>query len=246
MNSKTEDRRLDHKRRALVAALSSGAFVGGLGWAHPAQAAWWSRKASPQAGRSVYDLQGQATLDGRPISRDTAIPATGKVAVAPGGQLIFAVGDSAFVLRERSVLELQGKDLLLRSLRLLSGGLMSVFGKRSADQSIRLQTSTATIGIRGTGVYVESEADRSYVCNCYGSIDLSVSDLPEVQERIVSRYHDAPRWVYRPGAKEGRLILPAPFQNHEDIELMTIESMMGRKVPFFVPDSGYSGPRRRY
>jgi len=32
-----------------------------------------------------------------------------------------------------------------------------------------LKTPTATVGIRGTGLYVESQPDLTYVCTCYGT-----------------------------------------------------------------------------
>ena len=55
-------------------------------------------------------------------------------------------------------------------LRLLTGSLLSVFGERGANQALSVNTSTATIGIRGTGIYMEAEPDLTYLCTCYGTV----------------------------------------------------------------------------
>jgi hypothetical protein len=48
--------------------------------------------------------------------------------------------------------------------------------------------------------------------------------------------------VYAPGA--ARRIVPAPFKNHDDVELMLIETLVGRVPPFSLFDEGYGSPRR--
>jgi hypothetical protein len=103
-------------------------------------------------------------------------------------------------------------------------------------------TSTAATGVRGTGLYVESEPERSYVCTCYGEVLISAVDDANVSERIVSRHHDAPRYVLKAGA--ARRIQPAPFINHTDVELALIEALVGRTPPFSLFDEDYGGARR--
>jgi hypothetical protein len=104
----------------------------------------------------------------------------------------------------------------------------------------RVGTLTSTIGVRGTGLYVESDPERSYVCNCYGDIEIGVVGDPGVTERVVSKHHDAPKYVVK-GTKR---IVPAPFINHTDIELALIEALVGRKPPFALYDEDYGGARR--
>ena len=128
---------------------------------------------------------------------------------------------------------------LVSGLRLLTGALLSVFGKREHHFS----TPTATIGIRGTGLYVESEPEFSYVCTCYGTTDIAAAGDDASKETIVSRHHDAPRYVYADGAS-GQRIRSAPFKNHTDLELALIEALVGRTTPFNLFDEGYGSPRR--
>jgi hypothetical protein len=108
-----------------------------------------------------------------------------------------------------------------------------VFGK-SRHQ---IRTPTSTIGIRGTGVYVEAQPDLSYVCTCYGTTEISAQG--GATETVESKHHDAPKYVTAKGE-----ILTAGFINHTDEELMLIETLVGRTPPFALFDDNYGGPKR--
>ena len=111
-------------------------------------------------------------------------------------QLIFVVGKDAFILRSNGQLTLSPNDIsepesnvksaLVNSLRLVTGKLLSVFGKSRHS----ISTPTATIGIRGTGVYVEADPEESYVCTCYGTTVISaINDQASVE--TISSQHSA-------------------------------------------------------
>jgi hypothetical protein len=209
--------------------------VGGL---PAARAQLFGRK--PQklpAGQSVYEATGSVTVNGQPATAATRIGATDRIETGKGAQLIFVVGFDAFLLRENSRLELSGASGIVNTMRLATGALLSVFGAGAK----RVVTSTASSGIRGTGLYVESEPERSYVCTCYGDVLISAADDASVSERIVSKHHDAPRYVLKSGANR---IQPAPFINHTDVELALIEALVGRAPPFSLFDEDYGGARR--
>lgn len=236
----------EQRRRFLVRALGSGALVGGLGWNLPALAGLLGRIPGkmPQ-GKSVFQLKGEVRVDGKPAGMDTLVTAQSRIETGADSLVIVAVGDGAFIVRERSVLEMSGKQLLIRGLQVLSGALLSVFGHRDEDQGVQVGTPVATIGIRGTGFYTEAAADRTYFCTCYGHTRIEASG-GETQE-IVSKHHDAPRYILaQPDPGSGKRIAAAPFKNHTDIELMTLEALCGRKVPFVIPSDSYEAPRRDY
>ncbi len=129
---------------------------------------------------------------------------------------------------------------------MLKGGLRAVTGliRPSTGKSYTLSTTTATIGIRGTGVYAEAMPDASYVSTCYGVVDINANENPEEFENIRSVHHDAPRYVLA-NPEGGKLITPAPMKNHTDEELMLVEAIVGRTPPFSSV-KGYSTPRRGY
>lgn len=247
MQARRSSAALDEARRVfLIRALQLGLLSGGLGWNLEALAQLFGRVPRKLAeGQSIFELRGRVLVNGEVATRDTRIGASDMLETADGAFLIAAVGDSAFILREKSAMQLSGQALLVRSMKLVSGALLSVFGKRRREDAIRMQTVAATIGIRGTGVYAEADPDKTYLCTCYGTTDIeSVAD-PDQTEQIVSRHHDAPRYILSQ-PRSGRLIVPAPFVNHTDLELMTIEAIVGREVPFGVTGLEYDSPRRDY
>lgn len=233
---------LEARRKFLIRALQAGVFAlagsvlmprgaraGGLGKV--------PRELPP--GRSIYDIRGEVRVNGQKAAAETLIGPNDRIETGKDAQLIFVVGKDAFLMRANSRLELSGDDsVLVSGLRLLSGALLSVFGKKEHH----FVTPTATIGIRGTGLYVEAEADFSYVCTCYGTTDIAAGDDAS-RETIVSRHHDAPRYIYGDGAS-GKRISSAPFKNHTDLELALIEALVGRVPPFNLFDEGYGSPRR--
>lgn len=89
---------------------------------------------------------------------------------------------------------------------------------------------TATMGIPDTGIYVEAEARHTYVCNCYGEVELIPVDDPNAAEIVCTKRHDQPCYVYAQGMP--RMLEPAPVINHTDVELQMLEQLTGRKLPF--------------
>lgn len=237
----------DEARRALlVKALSAGLFVGGMGWNTAALAQLFGRvpRKLPE-GKSIFELRGKVRVNGVLATRDTIISAADKIETEAGAMLIAAVGGTAMILREKSRLELDGKETLVRGMRLVSGKLLGVFGRRKQGEHATMRTAVATIGIRGTGIYAEADPDKTYLCTCYGTTDIASEADPTQTESITAVHHDAPRYVLaEPDA--GKRIVPAPFLNHTDLELMTIEAIVGREVPFGLTGSEYDGPQRDY
>jgi hypothetical protein len=240
MTKQSED--IDPARRELlVRALAGGLFAAGGGFginATFAQPLGKVPKPLP-AGQSFYDVSGPVRVNGKTATLATQIGVNDTVETGRAAQAIFVVGVDAFVLRDSSRLELKGSGVLANQLRLITGALLSVFGK--GPRSVTGPTST--IGIRGTGLYLEAQPDLTYVCTCYGQTDIAASDDPTISETIVSTHHDAPRYILaRPD--KGRRIVPAPFKNHTDLELMLIEALVGRTPPFSLFDESYGSPRR--
>jgi hypothetical protein len=236
--AKPQDDAEDPRRAFLLKALAAG-LLGAGGIPSAAAQLFGKRPQRLTAGQSVYEVSGPVTVNGQPVSGTTRIAPGDRIETGAGAQLIFVVGADAFILREQSRVEIGGTGAVIGLARLATGALLSVFGRGTPK---RVVTPTSTIGIRGTGLYVEARADLSYVCNCYGEIEIAAADDPNVTERIVSRHHDAPRYVLKPGA--AKRIQPAPFINHTDLELTLIESLVGRTPPFALFDEGYGGARR--
>ncbi len=185
--------------------------------------------------RSVYRLSGKVWVNGTRADTNTLIGPNDTVKTGPDSEIIFVVGDHAMLLRGESHLVIQptaprdSTSILIGSLRLLAGKLLSV----SRNNGLHIETPTATIGIRGTGVYLEAGPERTYFCTCYGEVDIvAISDATS-KENVVSKHHDKPLYVLGKG-QPGQCIHDANrfSKNHTDEELILAEALVGRVPPF--------------
>ena len=241
-----EDPNDEARRNFLIRALQAG-LVGTSAFTMSNQASAQATQlgAIPgplPAGRSIFRLDGSATVNGAPATLNTRINPGDELRTGPRSRLIFAVDQDAFLLRSNSQMQIAGDSGIISAVRMFTGALLSVFGRRTR-RPLQMATSVATIGIRGTGVYLEANPEQSYVCTCYGQTQLASTDDPSSSETIVSQQHDAPRYILAEGSP-GERIRPAPFINHDDEELALIEALVGREPPFAVFGDGYGAPQR--
>ena len=119
---------------------------------------------------------------------------------------------------------------------------MGVFDKSGQGNDRRIVTAAATIGIRGTGGYLEAEAGRTYFCLCYGSAEIASAD-GAARDAYSTRHHDSPRYIYGDG--RANAITDASVSNHTDAELIILEALTGRQPPQSVMDGPFmSNPYR--
>lgn len=186
--------------------------------------------------KSVFRLKGRAWVNGNPVDMNTLIKPNDIVKTGHGSELVFVVGDHAMLLRGRSHLVIEPHEnnavgaFLIGGLRLFAGKLLSV----SRNKGMRINTPSATIGIRGTGVYLEAGPERTYFCTCYGEVDVQAVNDPDSKETVVSAHHDKPLYIYGKG-QPGQCIHPIPrlpVPNHSDEELIMAEALVGRVPPF--------------
>ncbi|HKA39495.1 MAG TPA: iron dicitrate transport regulator FecR [Burkholderiales bacterium] len=236
----------DPRRRLLIQALALGLFSLGSPAGRALAADIFGRRPSKlPAGQSIYRLEGTATVNGKPATLATRIGATDTVETGKGSEIVFAVGESAFILRESSRIALESKQkdsALITGLRVLTGKLLSVFPK---GRPLQVGTLTSTIGIRGTGFYTETDPEQTYFCTCYGVTDIAATKDPQSTTTVAAVQHDRPLYILAK-APRGEAIRPAPFINHTDQELQVIEALVGRVPPFVFPKEDYRAPRRDY
>ena len=233
----------DPRRRLLVRLLAAGAFSTPIGRALADVLGEKPGKLPPD--RSIFRLEGQVSVNGTPATLKTRIGPNDSIETGKKSEVVFVSGVSAFILRESSHLSLGREttnNVLVSALRLLTGKMLAVFGQNNPQ---RISTITATIGVRGTGVYAETDPEQTYFCTCYGVTDINANSDPDSRKTVTSKHHDEPLYILaKPSG--GKTIRKAPFINHTDQELMLIETLVGRTPPFVFPSEDYGGPRKDY
>jgi hypothetical protein len=220
----SDRRRLLH----LAAALGAGGLTGVLARALAAA------RVPLQPG--VRELKGDVRINNRPARLGQLVRPGDAVATGKGAQAVIVIGRDAYLLRADTRFEVRGRpewrdtrgaphEAMVEALRITHGAVLSVFGSGRKH----IETPHVTIGIRGTGVYLEAGASRSYVCTCYGEAELIASRDPKVRAVVKTRHHEAPRYVTAGPAPR---IEPAPVVNHSDAELEMLEALVGREPPF--------------
>ena len=233
----------DPRRRWLIQALGAGMFSAAS--AEALAQFFGSRPSKIAEGKSVYRVQGEVKVDGQAATLDTKITPKSEIVTLKNAEIVFVSGQQAYIQRGDSRVALESppsEGVVAASLRLVTGALLSVFPRGTPMQ---LKTKTATVGIRGTGVYLEADPEQTYFCTCYGVADVTANEDPESRDTVVAKHHDRPLYILS-GQSKGRNIRKAGFLNHTDQELALIEALVGRKPPFVFPKDDYQGPRRDY
>lgn len=183
------------------------------------------------AGGFHQALEGKIWVNGRLARQKTRIYANSSIRTSTHGTS-FVIGNNAFNLRPNSEVKFtpvsSQSRVAISTLRLITGGLLSVFGSGNK----KLITPTATIGIRGTGVYMEADEQNSYVCLCYGKVDLSANHQPDTVMPLEATHHNGQRV-----SANGNIDVES-MRGHTDDELVALEALVGRSVPFSVPFIG--------
>ena len=215
LQGRDENEVLWFRRRAFLAAATTWTAMGGFAAAHAQQRS------------NIVEMTGDILLNGRPLNRQQTVQTGDQLETAPGANLLFVIGNSAFLMRQQSRLTVERGATLnaVSVLRLITGAVASGWGRGSNRQIV---TPTLTAGIRGTGVYAEvfrEQGDRSYFCNCYGTVDVAAGG-----ERMVSQssYHQSFWGEVEP--RNGRMLTPAKAINHTDEEMENLARLIGERT----------------
>jgi len=196
-----------------------------------AAAAWVAMGGLPaamaQQRSNVVEMVGDVLLNGRRMVPQQTIQTGDEIATGPASRLTFVLGNAAMHVRQNSRLTVE-RGITLHTvslLRVLTGAVGSAFGR---GPSRTIVTPTLTAGIRGTGVYTEvfpDQANRSYFCNCYGTVDMQAGGNRALS---VSSYHQSFWGEAEP--KAGRFLTPAPALNHTDEELEFLAGLIDQRT----------------
>ncbi len=212
---------LDGERRRLVTRLAAAGALGAAGLSGFISRALAKGDLPP----GIHQLKGTATVNGRAAAVGTPVTPRDRIATGPGSSAVVVVRDDAFLVRENTTFEMAESNGVLSRILIQSGRVLSVFGKKP----VSIRAANATIGIRGTGAYVEVDPGKVYFCLCYGEADLDGPGM-SAPKRIKTTHHESPLVITDRGGVMAAD--PAEVVNHTDDELVMLEALVGREPPF--------------
>jgi hypothetical protein len=180
----------------------------------------------------INSLQGTAMVNGKPARIGTPVKPGDRVTTGANSFAVIVVGRDAYLLRDNSTIVLEESKStpgVLDKVLILTGKVLSVLDKRPADQRVQYRTPNATIGIRGTGFYIEIHEGRTYFCLCYGTAAIDGAGMTEAKV-LTTTHHEQPVWLDDRGGI--MKVEKGPFLNHTDDELIMLEKLVGRVPPF--------------
>ncbi len=183
----------------------------------------------------VNRIEGSAEVNGRPARIGTPVNLGDRVSTGKSSQAVIVVGSDAFLMRSQTTIEVGGRGGVLSEMLITTGKVLSVFSQKP----VAIKAASASIGIRGTGAYIEVGLAGVYFCLCYGE---ALVDGPGMSSKLVkTTHHEQPLLL----TDDGGILRaqPGPFQNHSDAELIMLEALVGREPPF-MKDGQY--PAKKY
>ena len=183
----------------------------------------------------VNKLEGSIQVNGLDARVGTPVQVGDRVATGTKSQAVVVLGKDAFLMRSQTSIEFKGEGGLLHDMLVATGSVLSVFSKKPVE----IRAANASIGIRGTGAYLEVLPEEVYFCLCYGD---AVVAGPHMADKLVHTTHHEEPLIIR---MDGTVMTaePGPFRNHTDAELVMLEALCGREPPF-MKDGTY--PAKKY
>lgn len=218
LQNRTEKEVVWFQRRDTLKAAAAWVAMGGL----PAAVA--------QQRSNIVELTGDVLLNGARLLPEQTLQTGDQIQTGPASTLVFVLGNASFRVRQNSMMAVErGATLSIVSLlRIITGGVVSVWGKGNNGGNRAIVTPTLTAGIRGTGVYTEVlplQNSRTYFCNCYGTVDL---DAGGSKAQSQSDYHQS-FWADA-DEKNGSRLSPAKFLDHTDEELEFLARLINQQT----------------
>ena len=225
---RTEPELLSLQRRSFIQAAALWTGLGGFG------------AALAEERSNVVESLGDVLLNGERLLPQQFIQTGDTVETGPDSGLVFVLGDSAFLVRQKTRLVVErGTTLNTCSvLELSSGAVLSVWGKQTKRL---LVTPAITAMVEGSAVYAQvapEQGNLSYICNCYGDVRLSAGT-----EKIHSHAeHHHAFWsaVEAPG---GHVLTPAKSINHMDEEVELLARLVAQRPAWLTAQQRSAVPR---
>ena len=216
-------------RRARLKQLAALGLLGPAGVSGLIQEAL--AKGDAPVVKGINSTSGNVTVNGNPAKAGAPVKPGDKVSTGNGSSAVLVIGKDGFLLRDSTTVTFQEsktKSGVVERVLVTTGKILAVFAKRT-EESLIIEVPHATVGIRGTGCYLEVHDTRTYFCLCYGEAAVNGVGMPQ-PKILKTTHHENPVWLDDRGGI--MKVEKANFVNHNDDELIMLEKLNGRKPPF--------------
>ncbi|MBL6957777.1 MAG: hypothetical protein ISR52_02265 [Rhodospirillales bacterium] len=177
-------------------------------------------------------IAGSVRVNGAAVQQGFIVAPGDTVTTGPDGEAVMVIDANAYLMRPGSEVIFPERGVADKVLTVVSGKILSVFG----PGRLVIDTPLASIGIRGTGCYVEASPALDYICLCYGQAILRTKLNPSEAVVLDTFHHDDPRDIHADPAQHGGVFQqPSQMVNHRDEELIFLEALVER-IPLFGPN----------
>ena len=176
------------------------------------------------ASRRKVRFKGKILVNGKPLRSRQQIKINDTVqAIGKDSSVEFSIDQDAFKVSNDATITFQGHKRV-SSIDVKAGQMLAAF-KKGRPRTIK--TMNATMGIRGTAIYLDAKKRQTEFCTCYGKTTVYENDHKKSVKKVSATHH------YPLMIKNGKVSKMNPTKpSHTDNELRKLEAMVGRKPAF--------------
>ena len=159
--------------------------------------------------------------------------------IRPGERVLAGAGGAVVRSRDQLFYMDEGTDAefdadqngRITAISVVKGGILSLFGPKTG-KGTKIISANASASIRGTTTYFawQEEHERTYVCCCYGHLDLANNDGGGIT--LETSYHNAV--ILPPGGGAQPAPYDAPLDHYDD-DIAALEAHAGREPRWVLP-----------
>lgn len=112
------------------------------------------------------------------------------------------------------------------ALTIHSGAALNyIHANKKSPYPYSIKTAAVVAGVRGTTFFVEIfDETRTYVCDCFGNLELTSAAAPKVVKKLTTEHHTA-LLIGQEGSDEDELMKPAGLLHHTDEEIADMKNV---------------------
>jgi ferric-dicitrate binding protein FerR (iron transport regulator) len=184
------------------------------------------------SGTVIY-VEGKVTLNERQINTGERVPAKSLIVTGPGAECEITFAQKNIIrINENTTVSVDFSQPV-KDLDLRQGSIASVLNnldKLGNADSFSVRTNVAVMGVRGTVIFVHADKDRTYICDCNGTVYLRDADNKN-QQTVEAAHHKASVFTKQNGKV---VVRPGAMEYHTDEDMQNLAAKIGYTIDWSV------------